>query len=257
MALRIVPLELRDLNALVAAHHRHHKPVQGHRFSIGVALDGVVVGGASVGRPTARMTDQAAVLEVTRLVTTGVRNACSALYGACARAGKAIGYQRIQTFILESETGDSLMAVGWNPIDSEGFACGCRRIFPERKSCVRCISSGGKLDACKQTQQTARPTAGCKATLGNKTDLRIEDTMADTKRTTEAWEYLAETAYDFVNNESGMKEDYKPVLMAGYSVALQHLAYALGLPVETEDMEDYSPVCKRIRARFPTPRTKP
>lgn len=143
MALRIVPLELRDLNALVAAHHRHHKPVQGHRFSIGVALDGALVGGASVGRPTARMTDQSAVLEVTRLVTTGVRNACSALYGACARAGKAIGYQRIQTFILESESGDSLMAVGWSPIASDGTPCGCRRKFAERKSCEQCVSAGG------------------------------------------------------------------------------------------------------------------
>ena len=34
--LRIVPLELSEANALVKELHRHHFPVVGHRFSIGV-----------------------------------------------------------------------------------------------------------------------------------------------------------------------------------------------------------------------------
>jgi hypothetical protein len=110
---RIVPLELKELNALVDSFHRHHKPVQGHRFSIGIEHNGKIVGGASVGRPTARMTDQRKVLEVTRLVTDGTKNACSALYAAAARVGRELGYQRIQTFILDSETGISLKAAGW------------------------------------------------------------------------------------------------------------------------------------------------
>ena len=46
--MKIVPLELRDLNALVATMHRHHKPVQGHRFCVGVEHDGKIVGGASI-----------------------------------------------------------------------------------------------------------------------------------------------------------------------------------------------------------------
>ena len=111
--MKIVPLELKDLNGLVASLHRHHKPVQGHRFSIGVEHDGNLVGGASVGRPTARMTDQRKVLEVTRLVTDGTKNACSALYAAAARIGRELGYQRIQTFILDREPGTSLLAAGW------------------------------------------------------------------------------------------------------------------------------------------------
>src|ERR1700679_318221 len=125
--MRIVPLELRELNALVEQLHRHHKPVQGHRFSIGAVDAGKLVGGASVGRPTARMTDHRSVLEVTRLVTNGTMNSCSILYGASARAGKAIGYWRIQTFILASESGDSLRAVGWVPIGPDGTPCGCPR----------------------------------------------------------------------------------------------------------------------------------
>jgi len=111
--MRIVPLELRDLNALVAGLHRHHKPVQGHRFSIGLRDGDRLVGGCSVGRPVARMTDASKTLEVTRLVTDGSPNACSALYSAAARIGKEMGYESIQTFILESEPGTSLKAAGW------------------------------------------------------------------------------------------------------------------------------------------------
>lgn len=113
--LKIIPLELKELNKLVEELHRHHKPVQGHRFSIGVQDDtGKLVGGCSVGRPVARLAGSPKeVLEVTRLVTDGTPNACSALYQAAARAGKSLGYKKIQTYILEEEPGVSLKAAGW------------------------------------------------------------------------------------------------------------------------------------------------
>lgn len=38
------------------------------------------------------------------------------LYGAVARAGKALGYQSIQTYIFEDEDGTSLKASGWKYI---------------------------------------------------------------------------------------------------------------------------------------------
>jgi hypothetical protein len=59
------------------------------------------------------MTPANRVLEVTRLVTDGSKNACSALYAAAARIGKELGYEVIQTFILETEPGTSLKAAGW------------------------------------------------------------------------------------------------------------------------------------------------
>ena len=111
--MEIVHLELNALNDLVARLHRHHKPVSGHRFSLGAWHDGALVGGCSVGRPVARMTDQIAVVEVTRLVTDGTKNACSALYSAAARAARELGYRKIQTFILSDEPGTSLRAAGW------------------------------------------------------------------------------------------------------------------------------------------------
>jgi hypothetical protein len=111
--LKIVPLELRDLNDLVARLHRHHKPVQGHRFSIGCMQGDTLVGGASVGRPVARNCDQKRTVEVTRLVTDGTKNACSKLYGAAARVAQELGYERIQTYVMDSEPGTSLRAAGW------------------------------------------------------------------------------------------------------------------------------------------------
>ena len=110
-----VPLELREANAFVSQWHRHHKPSQGHRFSVGcVDNAGVVHGAAIVGMPVARLAGAPRdVLEVVRLVTDGTPNACSILYAAAARAGRALGYRRIQTYVLAEEPGTSLLAAGW------------------------------------------------------------------------------------------------------------------------------------------------
>jgi len=111
--LKVIPLTLRQANDLVSRLHRHHKPVTGHRFSLGAEENTFLVGAAIVGRPVARMTEQYRIAEVTRLVTDGTKNACSFLYGACARVAKEMGFDSIQTFILEEEPGTSLIASGW------------------------------------------------------------------------------------------------------------------------------------------------
>lgn len=123
MTLHVVPVELTEANAFIAQHHRHHQPVVGHRFSIGcIDDDGVLHGVAVIGRPVARLAGKPRdVLEVTRLATDGTRNACSILYAAAARAGKALGFKRIQTYTLPVEGGASLRATGWR---SEGDAGG-------------------------------------------------------------------------------------------------------------------------------------
>ena len=111
--LTLIPISLKDANAFVAAHHRHHKPVTGHKFSIGCACDGRLVGVAIVGRPVSRYLDNGLTLEVTRLCTTGEKNTCSMLYAAAARAAKAIGYRKIITYTLDTEDGASIRAAGW------------------------------------------------------------------------------------------------------------------------------------------------
>ena len=111
--LTLTPVSLAQANAFVAQHHRHHKPVTGHKFSIGCSQNGRLVGVVIVGRPESRHLDDGKTLEVNRLCTLGVKNACSFLYAAAARAAKAMGYEKIVTYILQSENGGSLRAAGW------------------------------------------------------------------------------------------------------------------------------------------------
>jgi len=113
--LAIVPIELRTANTLVAQWHRHHQPVQGHRFSLGlIDQEGNLHGCAIIGRPVARLAGAPdKILEVSRVATNGTHNACSMLLGAAARAAKAMGYERIQTYTLPEEGGASLRAAGW------------------------------------------------------------------------------------------------------------------------------------------------
>jgi hypothetical protein len=112
--LTVIPVTLKQANELVSKLHRHHKPCVRHRFSIAVQDDdGTLRGAAIVGRPTGRKNPQYAWAEVTRLVTDGTKNACSMLYAAVARICKEMGFDRVQTFILDSETGVSLKASGW------------------------------------------------------------------------------------------------------------------------------------------------
>lgn len=109
----VARVELKEANQFVASLHRHHKPVVGHRFSLGAKRNGVLHGVAICGRPVARCTDQKHVVEVTRLCSDGTPNVCSFLYAAAARAAKALGFREIQTFILDEEPGTSLVAAGW------------------------------------------------------------------------------------------------------------------------------------------------
>ena len=111
--LSLVPVSLKDANAFVKTHHRHHKPTTGHKFSIGCECDGQLVGVVIAGRPVSRYLDDGRTLEVNRLCTTGERNACSILYAAAARAAKAMGYRKIITYTLDTEPGTSLRAAGW------------------------------------------------------------------------------------------------------------------------------------------------
>lgn len=115
--LTVIPISLADANAFVETHHRHHKKVVGHKFSIGVVDEsGEMRGIAIVGRPVSRHRDDGFTLEVTRLATDGCANAPSSLYSAAWRAGRAMGYRRIGTYTLATEPGISLRAAGWRVV---------------------------------------------------------------------------------------------------------------------------------------------
>ena len=120
--LTIKPLDLKAANAYVVAHHRHNGKVLVHRFSIGV-YDDRLCGVAIVGNPVARKLCDGLTVEVHRCCTDGTRNACSILYGRCARIAREMGFKKIITYILESESGVTMRAAGWL-IDAENVGGG-------------------------------------------------------------------------------------------------------------------------------------
>lgn len=115
-----MPTSLREANAFVALHHRHHGPTRGCICVLAVAEDEVVRGVAVVGRPVARMLQDSWTAEVTRVATDGAPNACSMLYAAAWRAVKALGYKKLITYTLPHEGGASLRAAGWKCLGEAG-----------------------------------------------------------------------------------------------------------------------------------------
>lgn len=120
MRLIVTPITLEEANAFVSTHHRRHRPVVGHKFSVAVAAGDDIRGVAIVGRPVARGNDNGLTLEITRCCTDGTRNACSALYAAAWRVARALGYRRLITYTLPDEGGASLRGAGWRLVGARG-----------------------------------------------------------------------------------------------------------------------------------------
>jgi hypothetical protein len=59
-----VPLTLQAANAFVGRYHRHNKPTVGHKFSVGLSLNGELVGVGIAGRPVARHLDDGKTLRL-------------------------------------------------------------------------------------------------------------------------------------------------------------------------------------------------
>lgn len=112
--LTLTPVTLRQAQTFVNEHHRHNVAPQGHKFSIGLEKDGILIGVCIIGRPIARRNDDGKTAEVLRVcVLEGNPNANSKLYGAAVRACKAMGYTKVITYTLPTESGASLRAAGF------------------------------------------------------------------------------------------------------------------------------------------------
>lgn len=118
--MNLVPITLREANAYVAEHHRHHGPSRGCIACVAVEENDEICGVAIVGRPVARGLQDGYTAEVTRCCTNGARNACSMLYAAAWRACRALGYRRLVTYTLPQEGGTSLRAAGFQLIGEAG-----------------------------------------------------------------------------------------------------------------------------------------
>lgn len=112
MGLVAQPVSVNQASRYIGKYHRHTRKPRFFQFAIGASLEGQLVGVAIVGRPIARHLDDGKTLEVRRLCTNGTRNACSFLYARCVRIAKELGFVSLITYTLQSESGDSLRAVG-------------------------------------------------------------------------------------------------------------------------------------------------
>lgn len=120
--LTIVPCTLSEANEYVRQYHRHHKPLRvGLYFALAVADDaGRVRGVAMVGRCCSQYLEDGFTAEVRRVATDGCENACSALYAACWRVAKNLGWRRLITYTLPAEGGASLRGAGWTLVGKRG-----------------------------------------------------------------------------------------------------------------------------------------
>jgi hypothetical protein len=118
LSVLIVPCKLREASEFVASFHRHNKPPQGGLFAVGASDGTRLVGVAIVGRPVSRHMEDGRTVEVTRccVVDDAPKGTPSALYGACWRSAKAMGWSRLITYTLQSESGGSLRGAGWHVI---------------------------------------------------------------------------------------------------------------------------------------------
>ena len=118
MSIYAVPIKLNEAIEHVANFHRHNKPPIGGVFAVGASDGSQLIGVAIVGRPVARHLDDGQTLEVTRccVVSNAPKGACSFLYARCWQAAKALGWKKLITYTLQSESGSSMRGAGWKCI---------------------------------------------------------------------------------------------------------------------------------------------
>lgn len=116
--LSAVPMTQREASEFVAAFHRHNKPPRGALFQVGASDGERLVGVAMVGRPVSRTLQDGATAEVLRccVLDDAPKGSCSFLYGACWRAAKALGWRKLITYTLATESGASMRGAGWKVV---------------------------------------------------------------------------------------------------------------------------------------------
>jgi len=115
--MEIAPITLKEANRFVDMFHRHNKHCRGCKFCLGLIHDNELIGVAIVGRPVARNLDNGENLEVLRVCVkdTAPKGANSKLYARCRRIGQLMGYKKIFTYTLKSESQSTMKAIGAIP----------------------------------------------------------------------------------------------------------------------------------------------
>jgi hypothetical protein len=114
--LKIVPMTITDAKKFIKMYHRHlpHSPASG-LFAVGLQFGDLIIGVALVSRPVSRGLDDGYTAEISRccVMDDSPLGSCSKLYAACRKAAAAIGYRKVITYTLQSESGASLRGAGY------------------------------------------------------------------------------------------------------------------------------------------------
>lgn len=175
------PITQREAFAFIAEHHRHHDEPEGWLFGVAVNDGERVVGVAVVGRPVARLLQNGFTAEITRVCIVddlepikdreGNEHAApvaSMLYSAAWRAARALGYLRLVTYTLASESGRSIKAAGWKEVGKAGGGQWTRPSRPRvetrnagQKTLWERTSDGAQSAATQsRSESPALPTGG-------------------------------------------------------------------------------------------------
>lgn len=111
--MKLAPCTIKAAKAWVEKTHRHLPEFNGARFAVAVTNDAGEICGVAVASNGPRVWEGTGRLNIGRVSTDGAENACSMLYGAMCRAGKALGYLEAWTYTLPEEPGTSLRAAGF------------------------------------------------------------------------------------------------------------------------------------------------
>lgn len=109
----ITPVTLQQANHFAAKHGKQYRPVNEQKFSIGCAINGKLIGIAIINDPISPEYDDGLTLEIHYIYSTAGRPAYCMLYGAAARAAKAMGFCRIIASHPSGVPDSSLRAAGW------------------------------------------------------------------------------------------------------------------------------------------------
>lgn len=132
-ALIAKPCTIKRAKAEVHRLHRHLKVVGGGRFAVAAELDGRIVGVGIVGNGPQAWEGTTKMI-ITRVATDGTHNACSLIYGALCRAGRALGYTEAWTYTLPEEPGASLKAAGFRDMGETAGGEHSREGRPRKKA---------------------------------------------------------------------------------------------------------------------------
>lgn len=115
MSVSIVPCTISEAATFVENFHRHNKAPQGGLFAVGASDGHTLCGVGIVGRPVSRILQDGFTAEVTRCCVkdNAPKGTPSAIYAALWRAAKALGWRRLITYTLQTESGASLRGAGW------------------------------------------------------------------------------------------------------------------------------------------------